>query len=103
MRTTRLRVTMRDVEPRVERVIDVPAAITLDELHEALQVVLGWTDSHLHEFGTDDTTYAVPFEGVRRGARGRRTGRAHVVTVEELDLRLRLRRRVGARGARQRR
>lgn len=62
MKTTRLRVTMRDVEPRVERVIDVPAAITLDDLHEVLQVALGWTDSHLHQFRTEDTTYAVPFE-----------------------------------------
>ena len=63
MRTTRLRVTMRDVEPKVERVIDVPAATTLDDLHEVLQVALGWTDSHLHQFRTDDTTYAVPFDG----------------------------------------
>lgn len=63
MRTTRLRVTMRDVEPRVERVIDVPAATTLDDLHEVLQVALGWTDSHLHQFRTDDTTYAPPFDG----------------------------------------
>jgi hypothetical protein len=62
MRTTRLRVTLRDVHPKVERVIDVPAAITLDELHEVLQVALGWTTSHLHQFRTDDTTYAVPFE-----------------------------------------
>lgn len=62
MRTTRLRVIMREVEPRVERVIDVPAAITLDDLHEILQVALGWTDSHLHQFRTEETTYAVPFE-----------------------------------------
>lgn len=62
MRTIRLRVSMRQVKPRVERVIDVPAAITLDDLHEVLQVALGWTDSHLHQFRTDDTTYAVPFE-----------------------------------------
>jgi hypothetical protein len=62
MRTTRLRVTMREVEPRVERVIDVPAAITLDALHEVFQVALGWTDSHLHQFRTDDAAYAVPFE-----------------------------------------
>ena len=62
MRTTRLRVTMREVAPKVERVIDVPAAITLDDLHEVLQVALGWTDSHLHQFRTDDATYAVPFE-----------------------------------------
>jgi len=29
MQTTRLRITMRDVEPEVVRVIDVPAAVTL--------------------------------------------------------------------------
>src|SRR5215213_2050219 len=63
MRTTRLRVTMREVEPEVERVIDVPAAITIDDLHEVLQVALGWTNSHLHQFRTDDTTYAVPSDG----------------------------------------
>jgi Plasmid pRiA4b ORF-3-like protein len=62
MRTTRLRVTLREVEPEVERVIDVPAAITLDDLHKVLQVALGWTDSHLHEFRTAHATYAVPFE-----------------------------------------
>ncbi|HEY0950328.1 plasmid pRiA4b ORF-3 family protein [Nocardioides sp.] len=62
MKTVRLRVTMREVVPRVERVIDVPAAITLDELHEVLQVAIGWTDSHLHQFRTEDTVYAVPFE-----------------------------------------
>lgn len=62
VRTVRLRVTMRDVVPRVERVIDVPAAITLDELHEVLQVAIGWTDSHLHQFRTEDAIYAVPFE-----------------------------------------
>ena len=42
--------------------IDVPAAITLDELHEVLQVALGWTDSHLHQFRTETTVYTVPFE-----------------------------------------
>ncbi|MGH8919549.1 MAG: IS1096 element passenger TnpR family protein, partial [Actinomycetes bacterium] len=43
MRTVRLRVRMREVVPRVVRVIDVPAACTLDELHELLQAALGWT------------------------------------------------------------
>lgn len=56
---------MREVEPRVERVIDVPAVITLDELHEVLQVAIGWTDSHLHQFRTSDTVYTVPFEDWR--------------------------------------
>ena len=62
MRTTRLRVTLREVTPGVQRVIDVPAAITLDELHEVLQVALGWTDSHLHQYRTDSAVYSVPLD-----------------------------------------
>lgn len=62
MKTLRLQVTLREVEPKVERVIDVPAVCTLDELHEVLQVAIGWTDSHLHQFRTDDSVYTVPFE-----------------------------------------
>jgi pRiA4b ORF-3-like protein len=62
VRTTRLRVTLREVTPEVQRVIDVPAAITLDELHEVLQVALGWTDSHLHQYRTDSAVYSVPVD-----------------------------------------
>lgn len=63
MRTTRLRVTLREVEPTVQRVIDVPASITLDELHNVLQVALGWTDSHLHQYRTDSAVYSNASEG----------------------------------------
>ncbi|SDY87144.1 pRiA4b ORF-3-like protein [Modestobacter sp. DSM 44400] len=60
MKTTRLQVTLREVTPKVQRVIDVPAAITLDELHEVLQLALGWTDSHLHQYRTHSTVYSIP-------------------------------------------
>jgi hypothetical protein len=61
MRTTRLRVTLREVEPVVTRVIDVPQDSTLPELHDLLQIAVGWTDSHLHQFVTaDKTAYGVP-------------------------------------------
>ncbi len=53
MRTTRLHVTLREVAPAVVRVVDVPAAATLAEIHELLQSAIGWTDSHLHEFTTE--------------------------------------------------
>jgi hypothetical protein len=56
MRTTRLRVTLREVEPVVTRVIDVPQDSTLPELHDLLQVAIGWTDSHLHQFVASDKT-----------------------------------------------
>lgn len=59
MRTSRLRITLRDVSPAVTRVIDVPATSTLPELHDLLQAALGWTDSHLHQFVAGDRTYGV--------------------------------------------
>ncbi len=63
MKTTRLRVTLGEVSPTVRRVIDVPAMITLDKLHEVLQLALGWTDSHLHQFRTDSAVYSMPTDG----------------------------------------
>ena len=60
MKTTRLQVTMRTVEPAVTRVIDVPTVTTLPELHQLLQAALGWTDSHLHQFFTADACYGIP-------------------------------------------
>lgn len=64
MKTLRLRVHLRDVTPTVVRVIDVPGSSTLPELHDVLQVALGWTDSHLHQFVTDDARYGVLEEAV---------------------------------------
>jgi hypothetical protein len=51
---------MTDVEPPVVRVLDVPAGVLLSELHELLQVALGWTDSHLHQFVADGIYYGAP-------------------------------------------
>lgn len=51
--------TLREVEPTVVRVLDVPATVQLQELHHLLQAGLGWTDSHLHQFVTDDAVYGM--------------------------------------------
>jgi len=45
-----LRIEMREVEPVVWRQFIVPAEISLDRLHDVIQIVMGWKDSHLHEF-----------------------------------------------------
>lgn len=60
MRTTRLRVTMNEVDPAVVRVLDVPAGVILPELHDLLQIAIGWTDSHLHQFVSGDARYGMP-------------------------------------------
>ena len=57
MLTTRLRVRLREVEPTVLRVLDVPSSSTLPELHLLLQAGLGWQNTHLHEFLTETHRY----------------------------------------------
>lgn len=47
-----LKVTLKDVKPPIWRRIQVAADTPLDELHAILQAVMGWTDSHLHQFIT---------------------------------------------------
>jgi hypothetical protein len=51
---------MSEVEPAVVRVLDVPVAVLLPELHDLLQVAIGWTDSHLHQFVADHVRYGMP-------------------------------------------
>jgi len=45
-----LKIRLLDIEPEIWRRFVVPASITLDRLHDVIQIVMGWTDSHLHEF-----------------------------------------------------
>lgn len=45
-----IKVTLRDSKPPIWRRIQVPGDINLGKLHRILQVVMGWTDSHLHQF-----------------------------------------------------
>ena len=45
-----VKVTLKDMRPPIWRRFQVPADINLDELHMFLQVVMGWTNSHLYQF-----------------------------------------------------
>lgn len=55
----RLRIALLDVQPTIWRVVRVPAMISLDKLHDAIQAVMGWTDSHLHEFVINGVRYGI--------------------------------------------
>ena len=44
-----LKIRLLYIEPEIWRRFVVPASITLDRLHDVIQIVMGWTDSHLHE------------------------------------------------------
>jgi hypothetical protein len=45
-----LHVALDKIEPEIWRRLIVPADITLDLLHDVLQVAMGWEDCHLHVF-----------------------------------------------------
>ncbi len=47
--TYQLKLTLKGSDPPIWRRIQVPD-LTLGELHDVLQVVMGWEDSHLHQF-----------------------------------------------------
>jgi Plasmid pRiA4b ORF-3-like protein len=55
-----LKVTLRHVRPPIWRRLRVPGAVALGRLHHALQIALGWTDSHLHQFRVGDAGYGMP-------------------------------------------
>ena len=59
-RIARLRIELHELEPKIWRRIDMPLSTTLEALHEAIQMTMGWTFSHLWEFDIDGRCYGDP-------------------------------------------
>jgi hypothetical protein len=55
-----LRITLQEIRPPIWRLIQVPSTLRLCCLHDALQAVMGWTNSHLHRFEKDGKQWGVP-------------------------------------------
>lgn len=55
-----LKITLKSVRPPVWRRVLVPGRITLASLHDVVQVAMGWTDSHLHQWEVDGQEYGTP-------------------------------------------
>ena len=45
-----LKVSLLYSEPLIWRRVQVPGTMTLSRLHDVIQLCMGWTDSHLHQF-----------------------------------------------------
>lgn len=58
-----LKVTLLGLRPPIWRRLLVKSDTRLDALHDILQIAMGWTDSHLHQFIADETYYGLPHPG----------------------------------------
>jgi len=54
-----IKVILKDIEPAVTRILQVPADIRLDRFHLTLQAAMGWTNSHLYMFEVDRVTWGL--------------------------------------------
>ena len=50
MDSYQLKITQLNIEPKICRIVQVPAAITLRNLHKVIQKVMAWENCHLYHF-----------------------------------------------------
>ena len=58
----RFEIRLRDIEPPIWRMIEIPASASFWELHVAIQDAMGWLDYHLHEFSVSLSPAGKPFK-----------------------------------------
>lgn len=54
-----LKVTLKGIRPPIWRRFLIASTASLEDVHIVLQIVMGWTDSHMHEFAKGDERYGV--------------------------------------------
>lgn len=65
-----LKIQLLGIEEAIWRRFVVPADITLDRLHDVIQIVMGWEDYHLHEFTIGNKRYTEDPESKDDGLEG---------------------------------
>ncbi len=55
--TYRVRIDLKGTRPPLWRRLDLASDLFLDQVHEIIQVAFGWTDGHLHQFGSGPGHY----------------------------------------------
>ena len=53
----RVRVDLKGARPPLWRRLELSSDLLLDEVHQVIQEAFGWTDSHLHQFGSGPDLY----------------------------------------------
>ncbi len=74
-----VKVTLTGVKPPVWRRLVLPGHWHLGKVHDAIQIAMGWTDTHLHSFEAKGVRYGVPDPDWPTGERREATARLHEV------------------------
>lgn len=57
-RVLRIRVDLDEADPPIWRTLELMSDLTLDAVHQVLQLAFGWSDSHLHRFSLGGHPFA---------------------------------------------
>jgi Plasmid pRiA4b ORF-3-like protein len=52
-----LKITLKNLAPPIWRRVQVSSQMTLGDLHSLMQIVMGWENSHMHQFKVGKTYY----------------------------------------------
>jgi len=74
-----IKVALVGIKPPIWRRLLVPANLTLADLHEVLQVAMGWQNYHLHEFCIGNQSFMPPDPDLGSAAMVDRTPRLKAV------------------------
>ena len=80
-----LKVKLKGIQPPIWRRLQVASSDNLEDLHIALQIVMGWMNCHMHEFRKGKVRYGVPDEDFPDSIRDEINFRLHQVMDKEKD------------------
>ncbi|MBL9138782.1 MAG: plasmid pRiA4b ORF-3 family protein [Verrucomicrobiales bacterium] len=55
-----MRIELEDIQPTIWRTVILPKSAHLGWVHAVIQVAMGWTNSHLHQFSLGDVVISDP-------------------------------------------
>jgi hypothetical protein len=86
-----MRISLDYIEPEIWRRFIVDSSFTLDKLHQVIQIVMGWTNTHLYSFEIDKVNYDLPdpddeelFDSIGKGPKRENSKK---VKLQNLNLR----------------
>ena len=83
-----LKVSLEGIEPTIWRRLHVPGDANLGWLHAVIQVAMGWTNSHLHQFVVGKRLYSDPSFEIDEFEDGPRVLDENATTISEIARRV---------------